>query len=93
MGTRGVRMLEAKKIVAAGHVSLDMTPAFPDFGGRANSSSDLARPGKMVNASHLAMTAGGLPLAECLGLAAAAGRGCPPASLGLGLRRASIYLL
>lgn len=51
--------MKNKKITVAGHVSLDMTPEFPDFGRGAASLNDFIKPGKMINVGHLAMTTGG----------------------------------
>ena len=56
---RGISLLKSKKIVVAGYVSLDMTPAFPSFAGGAASLADFVRPGKLVNVGHLAMSTGG----------------------------------
>lgn len=52
-------MTKEPKMIVAGHISLDITPAFPDGRGGRNSLSDWIRPGKLVDVGKAALSAGG----------------------------------
>lgn len=49
--------MKNKKIIAAGHISLDITPGFPD--SRIRSLQDIFRPGKLVNVEEATVSTGG----------------------------------
>ncbi len=49
--------MKKKKIIAAGHLSLDITPGFPDSGYK--SISELLRPGKLLNMENVTVSVGG----------------------------------
>lgn len=50
--------MKNKKIIVAGHVSLDMTPSFPR-NNRASSLYDFIKPGKLVNVGPASISSGG----------------------------------
>lgn len=51
--------MKNKKIVVAGHVSLDMTPSFPVSNSQPSSLHDFIKPGKLVNVGPVSVSAGG----------------------------------
>lgn len=51
--------MKNKKIVVAGHVSLDMTPSFPVSNSQPSSLHDFIKPEKLVNVGPVSVSAGG----------------------------------
>ena len=46
-----------KKVIVAGHVCLDITPAFPETGKRM--ISEILKPGKLIETKGVSVSAGG----------------------------------
>ena len=46
-----------KRVIVAGHVCLDITPAFPDTGNK--SISDILMPGKLIETKGVSVSTGG----------------------------------